>query len=143
MSYPSGVKADFGNELTPTQVKDQPLVRWEHDPNSYYTLALVGKCTKNFRKHYRKCIRNNDWFLFFHFFFLSDPDVPSRDAPKTGDHEFRHWLIGNIPGENLDMGEALTEYVGSATPKNTGNNNLTNSRRCKVEDKILVGLRFF
>lgn len=114
VSYPSGVKADFGNELTPTLVKDQPLVRWKTDPYSYYTLALVGKY-KNSTIFERNNYQNNLQFLYL------DPDVPNRDAPKTGDHEFRHWLIGNIPGEDLTMGEILTEYVGSATPKNTGN----------------------
>lgn len=53
--------------------------------------------------------------------FFSDPDVPSRNAPKEGDHEFRHWLVGNIPGGDVSKGETLTEYVGSTTPQKTGN----------------------
>ncbi|VDN18597.1 unnamed protein product [Gongylonema pulchrum] len=33
---------DFGNELTPTQVKDRPKVSWEADSNSLYTLVMTG-----------------------------------------------------------------------------------------------------
>lgn len=34
--------------------------------------------------------------------------------------EFRHWLVGNIPGDKVDQGETLTEYVGSGPPKDSG-----------------------
>jgi phosphatidylethanolamine-binding protein (PEBP) family uncharacterized protein len=34
--------------------------------------------------------------------------------------EFRHWLVGNIPGDKVNQGETLTEYVGSGPPKDTG-----------------------
>jgi len=34
--------------------------------------------------------------------------------------EFRHWLVGNIPGDRLNEGETFTEYVGSGPPKDTG-----------------------
>ncbi|KAE9538666.1 hypothetical protein AGLY_005765 [Aphis glycines] len=82
--YPSGLKAELGNELTPTQVKDQPLVKWNAEPYSFYTLCLT------------------------------DPDA----GPKL--KEFHHWLIGNILGGDVNMGETLTAYVGSATPPKTG-----------------------
>ncbi|VVD00619.1 unnamed protein product [Leptidea sinapis] len=39
--YPSGAVAQLGNELTPTQVKEQPSVSFEADPNSYYTLIFT------------------------------------------------------------------------------------------------------
>lgn len=51
ISYPSGVKVDLGNELTPTQVKDIPTVKWNADADSFYTLAMT------------------------------DPDAPSRKTP--------------------------------------------------------------
>lgn len=31
----------MGNELTPTQVKDIPEVKWDADPNKYYTLIMT------------------------------------------------------------------------------------------------------
>lgn len=53
VTYPSGVSANGGNELTPTQVKDQPQIQWTvDDPSSYYTLFMV------------------------------DPDAPNRADPK-------------------------------------------------------------
>lgn len=41
MSYPSGVKVDFGKELTPTQVNTQPQVTWDAEKGTYYTLIMV------------------------------------------------------------------------------------------------------
>ncbi|XP_023025387.1 protein D3 isoform X1 [Leptinotarsa decemlineata] len=52
VTYPSGVSVDFGNELTPTQVKDEPTVKWNAEENTYYTVTMV------------------------------DPDAPSRKEPK-------------------------------------------------------------
>lgn len=43
VKYPSGVSVDVGNELTPTQVKDQPNVDWDADASSFYTLCMTGK----------------------------------------------------------------------------------------------------
>jgi len=49
---------------------------------------------------------------------LTDPDAPSRQDPKF--REWHHWLVVNIPGNNLKNGEVLAEYVGSGPPKGTG-----------------------
>ncbi|CAH2051987.1 unnamed protein product, partial [Iphiclides podalirius] len=51
VKYPSGVEVNEGNELTPTQVKDQPTVEWDAEPNAFYTVAMT------------------------------DPDAPSRKEP--------------------------------------------------------------
>ncbi|XP_027849596.1 protein D2-like [Aphis gossypii] len=88
VNYTNGAKALFGNELTPTIVKDQPIVSWNADPNSFYTLCLT------------------------------DPDAPSRAEPTK--REWHHWLVGNIPGENVSLGETLSGYVGSGPPPKTG-----------------------
>jgi len=48
----------------------------------------------------------------------SDPDAPSRAEPIL--KEWRHWLVGNIPGGNVSMGETLTGYIGSGPPPKTG-----------------------
>lgn len=53
VSYQSGVSANLGNELKPTQVKDKPTLTWEADENAYYTLIFV------------------------------DPDAPSRANPRN------------------------------------------------------------
>ncbi|XP_072934590.1 phosphatidylethanolamine-binding protein homolog F40A3.3-like isoform X1 [Epargyreus clarus] len=52
VKYPSGVEVKEGNELTPTQVKDVPTVKWDASPDHFYTLAMT------------------------------DPDAPSRKEPK-------------------------------------------------------------
>lgn len=43
ISYPSGVKVELGNTLTPTQVKDVPKIDWKAEEGAYYTLLLTGK----------------------------------------------------------------------------------------------------
>ncbi|EDV43705.1 uncharacterized protein Dana_GF16395 [Drosophila ananassae] len=88
ITYPSGQEANMGVELTPTQVKDQPKVVWDADPNALYTLILT------------------------------DPDAPSRQDPKF--REWHHWLVVNIPGNQIENGQVLTAYVGSGPPKGSG-----------------------
>ncbi|KDR09018.1 protein D1-like [Zootermopsis nevadensis] len=54
----------------------------------------------------------------YYLLCMTDPDAPSRANPVR--REFRHWLVGNIPGDKVDQGETLTEYVGSGPPKDSG-----------------------
>lgn len=42
ISYPSKVKVNLGNILTPTQVKDQPKVEWDAEKDTFYTLLMTG-----------------------------------------------------------------------------------------------------
>ncbi|GAB0092410.1 Phosphatidylethanolamine-binding protein [Sergentomyia squamirostris] len=49
---------------------------------------------------------------------MTDPDAPSRKEPTY--REWHHWLVGNIPGNNITQGETLSEYVGSGPPEGTG-----------------------
>ncbi|KAK4871574.1 hypothetical protein RN001_015698 [Aquatica leii] len=88
VSYPSGASVQEGNQLTPTEVKDIPIVSWTADSNTFYTLCMT------------------------------DPDAPSRKKPDF--REWHHWLVGNIPGNNINHGETLSEYVGSGPPQGTG-----------------------
>lgn len=86
--YPGDKSVNLGNELTPTDVKEAPLVKWEAETGGFYTLAMV------------------------------DPDAPSRSEPKF--REVNHWLVANIPGDDVGGGEVITAYVGSGPPKGTG-----------------------
>lgn len=52
-----------------------------------------------------------------HWFF-PDPDAPSRQTPKA--REWQHWLVVNIPGNKVNKGQVLTEYVGAGPPQGTG-----------------------
>ncbi|KAK3933412.1 Phosphatidylethanolamine-binding protein-like protein [Frankliniella fusca] len=86
--WENNVKALYGNELTPTQVKALPTVSWPADDNALYTLVMT------------------------------DPDAPSRTNPK--EREFLHFLVGNVPGNDISKGDTLAAYVGSGPPKNSG-----------------------
>ncbi|XP_050353598.1 protein D3-like [Nymphalis io] len=93
VKYPSGVEVNLGNELTPTQVKDVPLVTWAADPDSYYVLAMT------------------------------DPDAPSRKEPtfREWHHWLVGNILGNsvTTGETLSQyvgsgppkGTGLHRYV--------------------------------
>ncbi|XP_045487158.1 protein D2 isoform X1 [Pieris rapae] len=54
----------------------------------------------------------------FYTLAMTDPDAPSRKEPKF--REWHHWLVGNIPGQNVASGETLSAYVGSGPPEGTG-----------------------
>uniref|UniRef100_A0A034WW68 OV-16 antigen n=1 Tax=Bactrocera dorsalis TaxID=27457 RepID=A0A034WW68_BACDO len=88
VTYANDLEVKAGIELTPTQVKSQPVVEWEADQDLFYTLIMT------------------------------DPDAPSRNAPKF--REFKHWLVGNIPNNDISKGEVLSAYVGSGPPKDSG-----------------------
>lgn len=88
VSYSSGVKADCGNVLTPTNVKDAPTVTWPTEEGALYTLILT------------------------------DPDAPSRSDNKWS--EWRHWLVVNITGNDINNGQVLSDYIGSGPPEGTG-----------------------
>lgn len=49
-----------------------------------------------------------------------DPDYPSPKNRSLG--EWQHWLVGNIPGNDVKKGEVLSEYVGPVPHKDTGKN---------------------
>ncbi|CAJ0932657.1 unnamed protein product, partial [Mesorhabditis belari] len=86
--YDSGVEANLGNVLTPTQVKNPPKVSWEASGDQLYTLLMT------------------------------DPDAPSRKEATY--REWHHWLVVNIPGNDISKGDVLAEYVGSGPPEGTG-----------------------
>ena len=49
---------------------------------------------------------------------MTDPDAPSRANPLY--REFLHWVVTNIPGEDIVKGDTLLSYVSSAPPCNSG-----------------------
>lgn len=89
VTFTNGAVVNLGNELTPTQVQNQPEVSWKDaDPKSFYTLVMT------------------------------DPDAPSRAEPKF--REWHHWIVGNIPGNDIFNGEVLSGFISSAPPMNSG-----------------------
>ncbi|XP_037815091.1 phosphatidylethanolamine-binding protein homolog F40A3.3-like [Lucilia sericata] len=53
----------------------------------------------------------------FYTLTFTDPDAPSRKNPQF--REYQHWIVVNIPGNDLNKGEILTAYVGSGPPQVT------------------------
>ena len=49
---------------------------------------------------------------------VADPDAPSRQDPKF--REWHHWLVVNIPGNDVSKGDVLSMYVGAGPPEGTG-----------------------
>ena len=49
--------------------------------------------------------------------FDISPCVSGVDGPTA---QFRHWLVVNMPGWNLDSADTVTEYVGVRPPKGKG-----------------------
>lgn len=54
----------------------------------------------------------------FYTLVMTDPDAPSRIEPTY--REFKHWVVVNIPGDDVASGENLAEFVGSGPPMDTG-----------------------
>ncbi|KAH8417560.1 hypothetical protein KR222_001886, partial [Zaprionus bogoriensis] len=113
VKYPVGVAVEDGNELTPTQVKDEPTVSWESaEGSTLYTLLMV------------------------------DPDAPTRSDPKY--REILHWAVVNIPGNQVNEGQTLVEYIGSGPPEGTGLHRyifLLYAQTQKVEDATRIDKR--
>ncbi|EYB84013.1 hypothetical protein Y032_0324g2528 [Ancylostoma ceylanicum] len=49
---------------------------------------------------------------------FTDPDAPSRKEHTF--REWHHWLIINVPGNDIAKGDVLSEYIGSGPPQGTG-----------------------
>jgi len=49
---------------------------------------------------------------------LVDPDAPARTAPIF--RSYNHWLVANIPGNDIAKGLELREFHRSAPPRCTG-----------------------
>ncbi|KAK5982066.1 Phosphatidylethanolamine-binding protein [Trichostrongylus colubriformis] len=117
-SYDSGVEVNLGNVLTPTQVKNPPKLTWDTEPGALYTVIFTGV---------NKIGMGHIVILFMSLFDVRmsnyfvpnvDPDAPSRKEATY--REWHHWLIVNVPGNDISKGDVLAEYIGSGPPKGTG-----------------------
>ncbi|GMS89105.1 hypothetical protein PENTCL1PPCAC_11280, partial [Pristionchus entomophagus] len=67
---------------------------------------------------------------------MTDPDAPSRAEPTY--REWHHWLVSNIPGQDIAKGDTLSAYVGSGPPPKTGLHRyifLVYEQKGRIEDK--------
>ncbi|XP_030369425.1 protein D2 [Scaptodrosophila lebanonensis] len=88
--YAEDITVKPGNKLTPTQVKDPPHISWIEDDDG----------------------------TSLHTLLMVDPDAPSPEDPKF--REVLHWFVINIPGQLVEDGQIVAEYVGAGPPKETG-----------------------
>ncbi|ALC46814.1 CG17917 [Drosophila busckii] len=54
----------------------------------------------------------------YYTLIMVDSDWPNKEHPKRT--EFLHWLVVNIPGSKLEMGDVRASYVGAMPPKKSG-----------------------
>ncbi|XP_045770241.1 phosphatidylethanolamine-binding protein homolog F40A3.3-like [Maniola jurtina] len=54
----------------------------------------------------------------FYTLVMTDPDAPSRKEPTF--RESHHWLVCNILGNEVEVGDTLSAYIGSGPPPGTG-----------------------
>ncbi|KAK7571218.1 hypothetical protein V9T40_014822 [Parthenolecanium corni] len=101
VEYADGLKVDFGNELTPTQVKDQPTVKWNADSSSMYTLCMTdpdapSRKTPTFREWHHWLVGNIPGSDVAKGETLSEY-VGSGPPPDTGLHRYV-FLVYKQPG---------------------------------------------
>ena len=108
--YDSGVNVDQGKELTPTQVKNEPIkVEWVIQERSLYTICMSGKYSRSQKNFYTlPTLDRNDLLI------VTDPDAPSRAEPSI--REVLHWLVVNVPGNDINKGEVNFGEKKSASP---------------------------
>ncbi len=46
---------------------------------------------------------------------MTDPDAPSRETPTF--REWHHWIVVNVPGNQIAHGEVKSAYIGSGKRK--------------------------
>ncbi|KAL1528300.1 hypothetical protein AB1Y20_009656 [Prymnesium parvum] len=86
VTYPAGEVVEYGKLLSPATIEHQPAVTYALEPD-----------------------RSNSTL---HTLMMVDPDVPYRDRPTLG--EWLHWLVYDIPGNDVSSGRTLVEYSAPA-----------------------------
>lgn len=99
--YADGVEVHHGDELKPTQVRDQPIeVQWPGEKDEFYTLILAGIWQKSFFQYFNCKLKNQ-------MCSIVDPDAPNRKTHEA--RSWQHWIVCNIKGNDLKTGTVLTE----------------------------------
>uniref|UniRef100_A0A1L8DPV4 Putative phosphatidylethanolamine-binding protein n=1 Tax=Nyssomyia neivai TaxID=330878 RepID=A0A1L8DPV4_9DIPT len=89
IKYPSGVEVNYGNELTPTQVKDIPSVTWDANVDDYYTLLMIDPDAPSRQDH--------DFAEVKHWLVVN---IPGTTVDKG---EIIAEYIGSGPPEDTDL----------------------------------------
>ncbi|XP_030762539.1 phosphatidylethanolamine-binding protein 1-like [Sitophilus oryzae] len=74
---------------------------------------LTPSQTKNPPSIYWEADKNSLYTLC-----MMDPDAPK--SKESGPGGWNHWLVGNIPGNNIRQGQTLAEYMPTCPQKGSG-----------------------
>ncbi|KAK4873754.1 hypothetical protein RN001_013114 [Aquatica leii] len=55
---------------------------------------------------------------FFYTVCMLDADPPCPSNPIY--REWQHWVVGNIPGKLVNLGDTITQYIGACPKESTG-----------------------
>ncbi|XP_055917010.1 protein D3-like [Eupeodes corollae] len=116
--YSSKVTESFSKhgvvpEIIPTAPKELLKVTFSSGASADGGNELTPTQVKDPPKINFQCDANQ-----FHALCLTDPDSPSRGRPTF--REWHHWLVGNIPGEDVSKGEVLSAYISPCPPRTSG-----------------------
>ncbi|XP_072154921.1 protein D3 isoform X2 [Bemisia tabaci] len=86
--------------------------------NAFYDQVTYGKNIVDFGNNLTDSdIRNEPTHVSWpaekdslYTLMLIGPDIPTHENPE--DKECQHWIVANIPGDDLKIGHYLSEYVG-------------------------------
>ncbi|XP_052237079.1 protein D2-like isoform X1 [Dreissena polymorpha] len=79
-----------GDKMRPREITKEPSIRYDTETGGFYTLACV------------------------------DPDFPSRAHPDPHESPVLHWLVVNIPGNEVQKGQVKAAYIGAGAPEGSG-----------------------
>jgi len=102
ITYPSKLKVNLGNILTPTQVKEQPKVEYDAEEGAFYTLLMTDPDAPSRKEPSRREFRH--WLTV---------NIPGSDI-NEGDTVFQY--IGSGPPQ----GTGLHRYVFLLFKQQTG-----------------------
>lgn len=110
-------KAFIDNEIVPDSLSVAPKKMVNVSYPSGVTVNLGNKLTPTKVKDVPEVTWDAEPGAYYTL-LLVDPDAPSRSNPKN--REFRHWLVMNIPGNDVGNGDEVIGFIGSGAPKRTG-----------------------
>ncbi|XP_014207198.1 protein D2-like [Copidosoma floridanum] len=94
-------------------------------PNQLISLAYKGKAVKFGEELLPTDVIEQptlEWNVAdpssYYTLIMTNIDPSSRQKPIY--REFLHWLVVNVPGDDVSKGETIAEYVGAGPPKNGG-----------------------
>ena len=98
LTYGNSVAVEYGKPIAPSSVQAAPAVTFALEPDRDASTL--------------------------HTLLMVDPDVPYRDSPTDG--EWVHWLVYDIPGNDISRGKTLVQY----SPPNP--------QACAVKEKLCL-----